>query len=246
LTAQERPDDHRTQAHRADQALEQLGRLSFAEHSSQSVLQKVADLTKDVMPGSIEASVSVVVNDKPSTAVYTGQLALDCDESQYGHGYGPCLHAARTGEVTEVPDARIEPRWADYARSAAERGSLSSLSVPLPVSQHVRVALNIYSREPHAFDEDSRSAAARFAPYAAVAIANMHQYQSAKAEASNLQVALQSRAVIDQAKGVLMERHKLTADRAFQALTQASMTKNRKLRDIAEHLVHTGEFPPAH
>jgi GAF domain-containing protein len=238
LTVHDRADTHR-----ADQALDQLGRLSFAEYTTRSVLQKIADLTKDVMPGSIEASVSVLTHDRPSTAVYTGQLALDCDESQYGRGYGPCLHAASTGEVTEVADARVETRWPDYARSAAERGSLSSLSVPLPVSQHVSVALNIYAREPHAFDEDSRSAAARFAPYAAVAIANMHEYESAKDLAGNLQVALQTRAVIDQAKGILMERHKVTADQAFQLLTYASMNSNRKLRDIADHLVETGEFP---
>ena len=236
-------DQDRLGNQRPDQALEQLGRLRLADTSMQDVLQKVADLTKDVMPGSIEASVSVLVDDRASTAVYTGQLALDCDESQYGHGYGPCLHAARTGEVTQIADARVESRWPDYARSAAQRGSLSSLSVPLPVSEHVRVALNIYSREPHAFEEDSRSAAARFAPYAAVAIANMHEYHSAMDQASNLHVALQSRAVIDQAKGILMERHKLTADQAFQALARASMSNNRKLRDIAERLVQTGEFP---
>jgi AmiR/NasT family two-component response regulator len=74
----------------------------------------------------------------------------------------------------------------------------------------------------------------------------MHQYQGARDEARHLQVALQSWAVIDQTKGVLMERCKLTADQALQALTQASMTANRKLRYIAERLVHTGEFPPAH
>ena len=239
MTVHERTDDRR-----ADQALEQLGRLSFADYSTKDLLQKVADLTRDVMPGSIEASVSVLINDKPMTAVFTGQLAMDCDESQYGRGYGPCLHAASTGEVTEIPDARVESRWADYARSAAERGSLSSLSVPLPVSEHVRVALNIYAREAHAFDEASRSAATRLAPYVAVAIANMHEYQSTKDRAGNLQVALESRAVIDQAKGILMERHKLTADQAFQALTHASMTRNRKLRAIAEQLVRTGEFPP--
>ena len=245
MNIHDRPDDHRTDSDRVHQALEQLGRLPIAEYSSRDVLQKVADLTKDVMPGSVEASVSVMVNDKPSTPVFTGQLAMDCDESQYGRGYGPCLHAASTCEVTEIPDARVESRWPDYARSAAERGSLSSLSVPLPVSQHVSVALNIYARQPHVFDEDSRSAAARLASYAAVAIANMHDYESAKDLASNLQVALESRAVIDQAKGILMERYKVTADHAFQMLTHASMTTNRKLRKIADHIVQTGEFPPS-
>jgi AmiR/NasT family two-component response regulator len=63
--------------------------------------------------------------------------------------------------------------------------------------------------------------ATRFAPYAAIAAGNL-----------------------DQAKGILMERHKLTADEAFQALARASVHTNRKVRDVAEHLVSTGEIPP--
>jgi hypothetical protein len=85
--------------------------------------------------------------------------------------------------------------------------------------------------------------ATRFAPYAAVAAGNLYAYQSARDMADNLQTALESRAVIDQAKGILMERYKLTADQAFQLLARASMTTNRKVRDIADHLVRTGELP---
>jgi AmiR/NasT family two-component response regulator len=73
----------------------------------------------------------------------------------------------------------------------------------------------------------------------------MYAYQDARNLADNLQVALDSRAVIDQAKGILMERHKLTADQAFQVLARLSMQGNRKLRDIAEVLVATGVLPGA-
>ena len=71
----------------------------------------------------------------------------------------------------------------------------------------------------------------------------MYAYQSARDLADNLQAALESRAVIDQAKGVLVERYELTPDQAFQLLARASMNANRKVRDIADHLVHTGELP---
>ncbi|WP_369132266.1 ANTAR domain-containing protein [Modestobacter sp. I12A-02662] len=224
-----------------DQAIEELGRLSLREHSMDSLLRTVADVAKSVLPGDAETSITVLVNDRPSTAVYTGRLALDCDESQYGRGYGPCLHAASTGELTEIVDAEQETRWPDYARRAAEYGSLSSLSVPLPVSEHVRVGLNVYARRPHAFDEHSRSVAGRLAPYAAVAVANMHEYQSARDQARNLEVALEVRGVVDQAKGILMERHQLTADQAFQFLAHASLHAGRDLHGVAEHLVATGE-----
>ena len=234
-------DDHSTSTHETA-AFEQLAAIAPSEHSLHSVLQTVADLTQDVMPGEIEASVSLLVADKATTIVSTGQLALDLDESQYGHGYGPGLHAARTGEIVEIDDARTEPRWADYMQRAVERGSLSSLSVPLGSPEKLGAALNIYAREPAAFDEDSRRIARRFARFAGIAVANMHAYQSARELAGNLQAALDSRAVIDQAKGVLMERYKLSPDQAFQLLARASMGTNRKLRDVAEQLVETGEL----
>ena len=226
-------------------ALEQLGSLALHEHSMETLLQRVVDLAKLVLPGPIEASISLLVNDKATTAVFTGKLALDCDESQYGRGYGPCLHAASSGETTEVADTRTDTRWPDYMRSAAERGALSSLSVPLPMSEGVAGALNLYNREPHAFDEGSRSAATRFVPYAAVAASNMHAYQDARTVADNLRTALESRAVIDQAKGILMERHKLTADQAFQLLARTSQQQNLKLRLVAEELVMTCLLPGA-
>ena len=228
----------------AAEALQRLGRLSLREHSMQSVLQTVVDLAAEVMPGHPETSVSLLINDKPTTPVYSGKLALELDETQYGRGYGPCLHAASAGELTEISDARTETRWREYAERAVELGSLSSLSVPLPVSEGVHGGLNIYARDPAAFDEQSRSVAEHFAPYAAVAAGNMHDFRSASDLAANLQAALESRAVIDQAKGILMERHKVTADQAFQLLAATSMRTNRKLRHVAEHLVHTGELLP--
>jgi GAF domain-containing protein len=230
----------------AAEALERLGRLSLRELSMESLLQTVADLVKTVLPGHIEASVSLLVRDSPTTVVSTGPLATDLDETQYDRGHGPCLHAARTGELVEIADTRTDDRWPDYMPRAAERGALSSLSVPLAIDdEQVSGGLNIYAREAHAFDADARSAATRFGPYAAVAAGNLHAYQSARDMAGNLQGALEFRAVIDQAKGVLIERYKLTPDRAFELLAQASMRANRKVRDIAEELVHTGQLPVA-
>jgi GAF domain-containing protein len=229
----------------AAEALERLGGLSLREVSMESLLQSVADLAKTVTPGNTEASVTLLVKGTPRTVTSTGQLALDLDETQYERGHGPCLHAARTGELTEIGDTRTDDRWRDYAQRAAQAGNFSSLSVPLAVDQDEQVsgALNLYAREPDAFDEDSRSAARAFGSYAAVAAGNLYAYRGARDRADNLQTALESRAVIDQAKGILIERHRLTPDQAFQLLAQVSMTANRKVRDVADHLVHTGELP---
>jgi GAF domain-containing protein len=228
------------------EALERLGRLSLRDLSMEGLLQTVADLTGTVVQARTETSVTLLVEGRPSTVASTGRLATDLDETQYDRGHGPCLHSARTGELTEITDARTDSRWPDYTPRAVERGALSSLSVPLAVDdEQVTGALNIYAREPHAFDEESRSAATGFAPYAAVAAGNLHAYQSARDAAAGLRTALESRAAIDQAKGILMARHRLSADQAFQVLVRMSMQTNRKLRAVAADLVHTGQLPRA-
>jgi GAF domain-containing protein len=222
-----------------------LGRLSLRDLSMESLLQTVADLVTTVLPGDIEASVTLLVKDAASTVASTGQLAVDLDERQYERGHGPCLHAARTGEPTEITDTRTESRWPDYALRAVERGNLSSLSIPLVIDEEEQVsgALNLYSAEPNGFGEDSRSVAVAFGPYAAVAAGNVYAYQRARQMAEGLQTAMASRAVIEQAKGVLIERYKVTPDHAFRLLTLASMNANRKLRAVADDLVRTGELP---
>jgi GAF domain-containing protein len=226
----------------ADQALQELGGISLRDYSMQSLLQKIADLSKTVMPGDPEASIFMQDRHRQFTVASTGSLATDLDEVQYSDDHGPCLHAASSGELTEVFDTRTDSRWRDYMSRAAQHGNLSSLSVPLVIDDDVSGALNIYARQPHAFDADARAAATRFAPYAAMALSNMHEYENARDMADNLQRALESRAVIDQAKGILMERHKLTADQAFQLLSETSQRANRKVRQIAEDLVRTGEL----
>jgi len=221
----------------ARDALAQLGELSFDDTSMEAMLQRIAELAKQVIPGAAEASVSLIANDKATTAAYTGRLALDLDETQYGRGYGPCLEAAVGQEIREITDAREETRWPDYARTSVERGSLSSLSVPVPVREAIHGGLNLYAVEAHAFDDDARDVARGFASYAAVAVRNMHLYESTRELAENLDVAMRTRATIEQAKGILMSQRRCDATQAFNLLAAASQRSNRKLRDIAQAIV---------
>jgi GAF domain-containing protein len=221
-------------------ALQQLSGLVLREHTMESLLQAVVDATRTTLPRHVDASISVLIGNRPATAAYSGQLALDLDEAQYERGHGPCLHAATTGEQVEIDDARTETRWPDHTARAVERGSLSSLSVPLPM-EGLHAGLNLYATEAGAIDEHTRTAAGEFARAAAISIGNMHAYQTAKDIADNLETAVRSRTVIDQAKGILMERHGLTPDQAFQFLVHASQASDRELRDVADHLLTTGE-----
>jgi GAF domain-containing protein len=211
----------------------------------ESLLQAVADLSKRVLPGNPETSVTLTDSLRKVTIVSTGQLARDLDEVQYLRGQGPCLHAATTGELTEVADTRVERRWPEYMKRAVEQGNLSSLSVPLVNDPDVCASLNIYARQARAFDDGARSAATGFAPYAAVAVRNMQDYRTAEEVARDLEAALGTRALIDQATGMLMERHGLSVTEAHQMLSAAAGRTDLALREVAGRLVDTGELPDA-
>ena len=225
-------------------AFDELGRMSFAEHSLDSVLQRVTDLAARVLPGEPVTSVTILTEGRASTVAASGVLARDLDEVQYRQQAGPCLEAASTGRPVEVADTAREPRWGSFPQQAAEAGCLSVLSYPLPPHEALAGGLNVYARTASPLDEHARELAARFAAYAVVPVSNMYLYENAVHRAEHLRTALDSRSVIDQAKGILMERFKLSADRAFSVLTQVSMESNTKVRDVAARFVETGELRP--
>ena len=225
-------------------ALAGLARLALAEENIQSVLQRVVDLVKQEMPAGAEASMTLLRNEQATTAAFTGELASALDEMQYERGYGPCLEAALSGQVIEIPDGRAEGRWPDYMPTFLRAGAVSSLAVPIPAAQLAAAALNVYAPVADAFTDADRQVVGEFAAYAGAALINMDALQDALDLAENLRKAMQYRSVIEQAKGILIERHKLTADQAFRLLADASMHTNRKLRAVAEDLVLTGDLNP--
>ena len=224
-------------------AFDELGRLSFADHSLDSLLRRVTELAAGVLPGRPVISVTILAADRPSTVAATGELAEDLDRLQYRLLSGPCLSASSTGRTSELVDTRSDTQWPEFAAAAAAAGCGSVLSFPLPVREKVSGAMNVYARRFTITDPATLDLVSRFADYAVVPVSNMYLYESAVERAQNLAVALDSRAVIDQAKGILMERFKLTPDQAFQALTRVSMETNTKVRDIAERFVATGDLP---
>ncbi|WP_448620652.1 ANTAR domain-containing response regulator [Geodermatophilus sp. URMC 65] len=225
-------------------ALDELGRLLLAEHTQPSVLRRIVDLVAQAMPAGSEVSITLVRGEHPTTAAFTGRLAEDLDETQYERGYGPCLEAAVGGQVTEIADARTEDRWPDFVPVFLDRGGLSALAAPVPAA-HLSAGLNVYARTARAFTDDDRSALVAFAAYAGAVLTNMDALLNARDLAENLQRAMEFRSVIEQAKGILIERHRLTAEQAFRLLVESSMHANRKVRDVALDLVLTGELTDA-
>jgi GAF domain-containing protein len=218
----------------------ELARVVLVGRELPEVLTEVVGIARRAIPGSEATSITLIRNERAFTAAYDGQLAMDADELQYQRGYGPCLDAGRAGELFVVTDMRTEERWPDYARHALERGVGSSLSVPLPFQGATIGALNNYSGRPHAFGGADVRLGEEVAAFVAIAVGNAEGAARATTDVANMRQAMVSRSVIEQAKGILMERYKITAEQAFTLLTHASQRANIKLRDIAEELVTTG------
>lgn len=194
-------------------------------------------LAKRTIPGAAKVSVTLMADGKVESASFTGPLAAQLDERQYESGFGPCMDAAVSGRTIAIDDTAASTSYPDFARAARRQGVTHTLSTGLPVQRQIIGGINIYGTDGGAFDDQTQELATTFAGYAAVAVANAGLYASTAQLAGHLQRALESRAVIDQAKGILMSRHRMSADAAFDLLRKQSQLANRKLREIAQDLV---------
>ncbi|GAB3195778.1 GAF and ANTAR domain-containing protein [Geodermatophilus arenarius] len=215
-----------------------LSRLRLADRALDDALDEVTRIAAENVPGAESTSITLIRGDVATTAAHHGDMALAADELQYERGYGPCMDAGRAGVVLRIDDTRTETRWPEYVARVVEVGVRSSLSMPLPYQATTIGALNIYSTRPAAFASDGSVEAARqVAEAVAVAVANADAHAQLGEHARNMELAMQSRAVIEQAKGVLMAQRHVDADAAFELLREASQRYNRKLRDIATGIV---------
>ena len=221
-----------------------MGRIRFAETNVDGVLDQLARLAQQAIPGAAEVSFTLSRGKGAYTAAFTGDVALELDERQYEQGHGPCLDALASGDTLSIPDMNTETRWPDFTAKALDAGCRSSLSIGLPVHESVAGALNIYATTPAAFDDDAISIGQTFASYAAVVLANAHLYDTQANLAEHMQTAMAGRAVIEQAKGIIMRDRRCTSEDAFKILTKLSQDTNRKLRDVAQALVDRAAEPP--
>jgi GAF domain-containing protein len=220
--------------------LRELSRVVLVDRSLAEVLTDVARIAAQGIPGAEATSITLLRNEKPFTAAHFGDMALAADELQYEKGHGPCMDAGRGGVLLRVDDVRTEDRWPDYMAHVQETGVRSSLSVPLPYQGSSIGALNNYSTKPCAFaTPESLRAGLEVAEVVAVAVANADAHHQLSEQTRNMRVAMQSRAVIEQAKGVLMAQRHVDAEQAFEILREASQRYNRKLRDIALGIVES-------
>ncbi|MET0457757.1 MAG: GAF and ANTAR domain-containing protein [Ilumatobacteraceae bacterium] len=214
-----------------------IARELMAVPDPRETLAKVVELALEHLDGCESVGVSMVEGRKVSSPVSAGDLAAPLDALQSRVDEGPCLDALREQQVFLTGDVRHEVRWPLFsARAHAETGVSSILAVRLFMDEDTLGALNMYSTQPDAFDEQAVAVGAIFATHAAVALV------SARREV-NLGLKADSRDLIGRAKGILMSQRRVTDADAFALLRAASQELNRKLVDIASDVDRTGELP---
>ncbi len=204
--------------------------------SVRDFLQHLVDDAVSVS-GADGCGVTIQRRHRPLTVVSTGGVAEKLDEKQYGQDDGPCLQALRTARPVHVADTLKEDRWGSYPAFAANLGIRSSLSLPIPVHTHTAGALNFYAADPHAFSQDDRHTLASFAAQAGGGIALAQRLADTADFTHDLQAALSSRRIIDQAIGSIMQQQRCTEEEAFDLLRRLSQQTNLKLSDVCTRLL---------
>jgi transcriptional regulator with GAF, ATPase, and Fis domain len=218
-------------------ALEALTAVLRQEDDLRVLLQHVCRQVCHAVPGVDEASITLVSGDEPHTASATAAVVGELDGDQYRLGDGPCLEAVRSGKIVRTSVTDATERWPSFASGAREAGFGSFLAAPLVADEQYSGAVNCYGRQDDGFEAIEAQLLELYTAAVEAVFRVYHRYVQARETAAHLQTALTSRAVIDQAKGMLMAIRRIGADDAFALLVDQSQRENVKLREVAERFV---------
>jgi GAF domain-containing protein len=239
----ESPPDIGLQAHmkREDddlrESLAALSRLATGNLDLRDVLTRVAEYAVAAIPGADGAGLTLLEAGHGDTIVATAPFVAEVDAIQYTIEQGPCITAASEARTVRSGALGDDTQWPDFGPRVKQLGVHSVLSLPLLIPGGVVGAMNVYAHPLNSFDDHAVVIGELFAVPAAIAVQNAQVLAQTKRLAHQLQAALTSRAVIDQALGILMSRTGSTSEQAFDRLRDRSQTDNVKLREVAQRVV---------
>lgn len=201
------------------------------------VLYGLTDQVTEVL-GADGAGVSLGDGDRPLTFVTATDAAIaTIEEEQAVRESGPCHRAFRSGTAVVCEDLEADDRFPGYCEVALANGVRAVLGIPMPVGVQRIGALNVYWHAPHVVTDDEVQIAQLLADMASGYILNATRVERSETLAHQLQHALDSRVVIEQAKGILAERHHLSPSEAFHRLRQRARSSSRRVHDVATDIV---------
>ena len=223
------------------QALDQLADLRTSPVSVEEALDRVV-ASADALFGVDGTALMLVDRDQVlrNLAVSDRRAGL-LEELQAEHGEGPCVDAFDGKQPVAADDLGREDRWPRFGPAAVDRGLRAVLASPIPYSQQAVGVVAVFAGEPHPWTQAEREAIVAFTELVAMLVLNAMEASERGRLAAELQVALDSRVVIEQAKGVLVGRHGLTTREAFERLRRQARDQRRPLTEVARSVVEAAE-----
>jgi hypothetical protein len=200
-------------------------------------LTELAHRAAAALPGALSCGITVRRDNGPMTIASSDIRAADVDEIQYRHHDGPCLHSLESGHMVVVTDLTRDDRWNSYRTAALGLGIRSSLSLTLNGDGQVRGALNLYSTRPHTFGTQEQLVASWLADEAGRGLTLAVRIADRTEMSDQLQQALATRTVIDQAIGIIMGQNRCDAAEAFAVLRILSKDNTTTLHTVAAEIV---------
>jgi GAF domain-containing protein len=221
-----------------EESLVAMAGILVTEQSLEKTLRQILELACAALPGGDDGGITLLEAEGPGTAFATSDAARRVDRTQYdAETGGPCLESYRRQEIMRIDSTATDRRWPEFAGTAAAEGVGSTLSVPLVVSGDGLGALNIYCHRESGFPPADERLAATLGVCASVALANGRSYWRAARLADQLQQAMATHGVVDQATGILIAQRGYSADRAFHLLNAAAQRNRLTLTEVAADLV---------
>lgn len=211
--------------------------IEYSDRTPSGHLDRIVRTAVAEIDGARWVTVMVPNNGVMTTVAASDRIAQLIDQTQRDTDDGPVLTMPPlAGAVVHSCDLIADRRWPRFAPLAHQLGAGAALCHRIGTRAGPAGVLSVYADRPYAFSVDSDRVARLLAVYAGIAL-------DAEALQRNLRVAARSRDLIGQAKGILMERLRVSPDEAFATLVARSQTHRMSVGDVADHLVSTGELP---
>lgn len=204
-------------------------------------LRTICTAAIEVAPPADEAGVATTVDVRVGTYVVASPEVQRIEEDQYRTGDGPGAEALRTGRSVVIGSTADDGPHTHFRQAADNHGFRSAVAIPLNAGPQTVGAITLYARESHALTPSTAAELEELAIQAAFTLLNHQAYWDARALSENLEQAMASRAVIEQAKGIIMATNGCSPDEAFEQLRQQSQHENVKVREIAAEIVRRAQ-----
>jgi GAF domain-containing protein len=223
------------------QALDQLADLKQGPVTLEDALDRVV-ASADALFGVDGTALMLVDRDQVlRNLAASDERARPLEDLQAAHGEGPCVDAFDGKEPVGAADLADETRWPAFSPAAVERSLRAVLASPIPYSDQAVGVVAVFAGGRHDWTDAEGEAIVAFTELTALLILNAMEARERGRVAGELQVALDSRVVIEQAKGVLVGRHGLTTRQAFERLRRQARDQRRPLTEVARAVVAAAE-----